>query len=119
MAQHTPTPLPPPTSRTRPTPSGDEEATTILSLGEFTATPSLSLSEARILIHAVLEHRRGTGRKVQETDVLVKMQDYLDEFARFKQKENIEAVERLLNGRGELESFERSQIGTCCRVPGG
>ena len=32
-------------------------------------------------------------------------------FARFKQKENIEAVERMLAARVELELFERSQLG--------
>ncbi|KAH0550934.1 hypothetical protein GP486_007700 [Trichoglossum hirsutum] len=41
-------------------------------------------------------------------------QDYLDVFARFKQKENIEAVERLLSTQTHLESFERSQLGTLC-----
>jgi DNA-directed RNA polymerase II subunit RPB4 len=39
-------------------------------------------------------------------------QDYLDVFARFKQKENIEAVERLLSTQTHpFESFERSQLG--------
>jgi len=35
----------------------------------------------------------------------------LDVFARFKQKENIEAVERMLATHDELEYFERSQLG--------
>jgi len=42
---------------------------------------------------------------------LIKTQDYLDVFARFKQKENIEAVERMLTSHTELELFERSQLG--------
>lgn len=42
---------------------------------------------------------------------LIKTQDYLDVFARFKQKENIEAVERMLGAKSELELFERSQLG--------
>lgn len=37
--------------------------------------------------------------------------DYLDAFARFKQKENVEAVERLLSTHKELTNFERAQIG--------
>ena len=45
---------------------------------------------------------------------LIKTQDYLDVFARFKQKENIEAVERMLASHTELESFERSQLGSLC-----
>lgn len=43
--------------------------------------------------------------------VLMKTTDYLDVFARFKQKENIEAVERILSSRAELDLFERSQLG--------
>ena len=39
------------------------------------------------------------------------MQDYLDVFARFKSKENIEAVERLLTAHTEFEAFEKSQLG--------
>ena len=42
---------------------------------------------------------------------LIKTQDYLDVFARFKQKENIEAVEQMLASHLELELFERSQLG--------
>lgn len=45
---------------------------------------------------------------------LIKTQDYLDVFARFKQKENIEAVERMLTSHTELELFERSQLGSLC-----
>jgi len=32
-------------------------------------------------------------------------------FSRFKDEENIKAVERLLNSHTELEMFERSQLG--------
>lgn len=42
---------------------------------------------------------------------LIKTRDYLELFARFKEKENIEAVERLLSAHTELELFERSQLG--------
>ena len=44
---------------------------------------------------------------------LIKTTDYLDVFARFKQKENIEAVERVLATRAELDLFERAQLGMC------
>ena len=47
----------------------------------------------------------------EECRTLIKTQDYLDVFARFKQKENIEAVERMLTYHTELEPFERSQLG--------
>jgi len=102
-----------PTSRTREQPAGDEEATTELKLGEFQNVPTLTLSEARLLINAVMDHRK-QQRKVDETEMLIKTQDYLDVFARFKQKENIEAVERMLATHVELESFERSQLGSLC-----
>lgn len=38
--------------------------------------------------------------------------NYLDHFARFTQKENVEAVERLLSAHKDLEKFERAQLGT-------
>ncbi|KAL8697801.1 MAG: hypothetical protein Q9201_006918 [Fulgogasparrea decipioides] len=102
-----------PTARTREKPSGDEEATADLKLGEFQNVPTLTLSEARLLINAVIDHRKSL-RKVDETETLIKTQDYLDVFARFKQKENIEAVERMLGAKQELELFERSQLGSLC-----
>lgn len=43
--------------------------------------------------------------------MLVKTTDYLDHFARFKRKENVEAVERLLSAHKELAKFERAQLG--------
>lgn len=43
--------------------------------------------------------------------MLVKTMDYLDNFARFKRKENVEAVERLLSAHQELAKFERAQLG--------
>lgn len=43
---------------------------------------------------------------------------YLDNFARFTQKENVEAVERLLSAHKSLAKFERAQLGTrrFCRM---
>lgn len=38
--------------------------------------------------------------------------DYLDNFARFQKKENVEAVERLLSAHKEFHKFERAQLGT-------
>lgn len=43
--------------------------------------------------------------------MLTKTQIYLDHFARFKRKENVEAVERLLSAHKELAKFERAQLG--------
>jgi len=52
--------------------------------------------------------------------MLSKTRDYLDHFARFKRKENVEAVERLLSAHKELAKFERAQLGmlrACEHVP--
>jgi len=43
---------------------------------------------------------------------LIKTQDYLDHFARFKTKESVEAVERLLNDHPALAKYEKAQLGT-------
>ena len=56
-----------PTSRSREAPTGDEEATSELKLGEFQNVPTLTLSEARLLINAVMDHRK-QQRKVDETE---------------------------------------------------
>jgi DNA-directed RNA polymerase II subunit RPB4 len=46
--------------------------------------------------------------------MLNKTLEYLDHFARFKRKESVEAVERLLSAHQELAKFERAQLGTLC-----
>lgn len=58
-----------PTSRARELPAGDEEASSELKLGEFQSVPSLSISEARLLINVVMEKRREkkTVRDVADT----------------------------------------------------
>lgn len=43
--------------------------------------------------------------------MLTKTIDYLDTFARFKEKESVEAVERLLSSHKEFHKFERAQLG--------
>ncbi len=56
-----------PTSRAREQPQGDEEAAKDLRLGEFQSVPTLTLSEARLLINAVMDHRK-QGGKHEETE---------------------------------------------------
>jgi len=46
-----------------------------------------------------------------DSRVLTKTKDYLEVFARFKKKENVSAVERLLNTETNLVPFEKSQLG--------
>ncbi|KAI9743489.1 MAG: RNA polymerase B [Claussenomyces sp. TS43310] len=105
---------PPPTSRKREPPQGDEEAGAELKLGEFQHVDALTHSEAALVINALVAKRKMDRKNVNDTEMLVKTIDYLDHFARFKRKENVEAVERLLSAHQELAKFERAQLGTLC-----
>ncbi|KAF3762345.1 hypothetical protein M406DRAFT_323509 [Cryphonectria parasitica EP155] len=104
----------PPTSRPKPVARGDEQAGAELKLGEFENVDTLTLSEASLVINALISKRRNDRKNFQESEILSKTIDYLDAFARFKQKENVEAVERLLSSHKQLNKFERAQIGSLC-----
>ncbi|RCI15332.1 hypothetical protein L249_6527 [Ophiocordyceps polyrhachis-furcata BCC 54312] len=91
-------------SRPKPPPPGTEEASSTLNLGEFQNVDTLTLSEAALVLNALVAKRRNDRKNVNETD-------YLDHFARFTQKENVEAVERLLSSQKGLAKFERAQLG--------
>ncbi|RFU29220.1 hypothetical protein B7463_g7134, partial [Scytalidium lignicola] len=108
------TSAPAPTSRTREAPQGDEEAAAELKLGEFQDVDALTHSEAALVINALVAKRRMDRKNVNETEMLLKTTEYLDHFARFKRKENVEAVERLLSAHKELAKFERAQLGSLC-----
>ncbi|RYP04178.1 hypothetical protein DL765_010279 [Monosporascus sp. GIB2] len=103
MSQHAPT------SRPKPRPAGNEEAGDTINLGEFQDVETLTLSEAALVINALVTKRRNE-RKMNETEMLTKTVDYLDAFSRFKKKENVEAVERLLSAHKEFHKFERAQL---------
>ncbi|KAK4224602.1 DNA-directed RNA polymerase [Podospora fimiseda] len=103
-----------PTARSKPPPPGEEEASAILKLGEFEDVDTLTLSEASLVINALISKRRKDRKDRNDTEALNKTLDYLDAFARFKQKENVEAVERLLSAHKELTKYERAQIGSLC-----
>lgn len=75
---------------------------------------ALTHSEAALVINALVQKRRMDRKNVNETEMLLKTTDYLDHFARFKRKENVEAVERLLSAHKELAKFERAQLGSLC-----
>lgn len=100
-----------PTSRPKPPARGDEQAGAELKLGEFENVDTLTLSEASLVINALIAKRRNDRKNFQESEILTQTIDYLDAFARFKQKENVEAVERLLSSHKQLNKFERAQIG--------
>ncbi|KAH0491531.1 hypothetical protein TgHK011_002956 [Trichoderma gracile] len=102
------------TSRPKPPPPGNEEAGAILNLGEFQDVDTLTLSEAALVLNALVAKRRNDRKNVNETEMLNQTLNYLDHFARFTQKENVEAVERLLSAHKNLAKFERAQLGSLC-----
>lgn len=102
------------TSRPKPMPPGEEDVSSDVILGEFQDVDTLTLSEASLVINALVAKRRNDRKGFQETEILAQTVDYLDAFARFKQKENVEAVERLLSSHKNLNKFERAQIGSLC-----
>jgi len=105
---------PAPTSRTREAPQGDEEAAAELKLGEFQDVDALTHSEAALVINALVAKRKSDRKNINDTEMLMKTTEYLDHFARFKRKENVEAVERLLSAHKQLAKFERAQLGSLC-----
>lgn len=60
--------LPPATHRKRALPQGELEAASTLKLGADQNTHTLSLSEARLVIHKVLENKRRGGSKYEEPE---------------------------------------------------
>lgn len=98
-------------SRRRPQPSGDEEATSQLKLGDMDATPALSVAECKVLLDQ-LASRQG-ARPTSQSDVYVKTREYVDVFARFKDPKTVTQVDAItagLLGRG-LGHYERAQLG--------
>jgi len=55
-------------SRPRPPRAGNEEAGEVLNLGEFQDVDTLTLSEASLVINAILEKRKETRRNTNETE---------------------------------------------------
>ncbi|KAF7562747.1 hypothetical protein G7046_g1378 [Stylonectria norvegica] len=102
------------TSRPKPPPPGNEEASVDLNLGEFQNVDTLTLSEASLVLNALVAKRRNDRKNVNETEMLNQTLNYLDHFARFTKKENVEAVERLLSAHKDLAKFERAQLGSLC-----
>ena len=100
-------------SRTRVLPTETEEADTVLSLGEFQNVETLSHSEAKVLMDALMIKKvnEAGGARVNITETLSKTQEYLSMFARFKTKDTVTAVSNILDHhKGKLDSFERSQL---------
>lgn len=63
--------LAPRTSRPKPVAAGNEEAGSSLQLGEFQDVDTLTLSEASLVINALVAKRRADRRNVNETEWVI------------------------------------------------
>ncbi len=55
-------------SRPKPPPPGNEEASATLNLGEFQNVDTLTLSEASLVLNALVAKRRNDRKNVNETE---------------------------------------------------
>ena len=99
------------TSRRRPAPTGDEEASNTLRLGEMTDVQTLSVAEANELLKFIEDKRKREGLEINNKDIYVKSRDYVNLFARFKDRETVEQVERESLAIPGVTKFERAQLG--------
>ncbi|KAF2400511.1 hypothetical protein EJ06DRAFT_433110 [Trichodelitschia bisporula] len=92
----------------------DEEAGQELHLGEFRYVHALSVSEARLIMDKSLENRQKHNKKIGDSEVFLKMQTYIDTFARFRAENIVVELELLFHQYPALETFERSQLISLC-----
>ena len=101
-------------SRKRPTAPGNEEASTVLNLGELSDSQPLSVAEARLVMHSILDNRKKNNPNLlRETEVMNRTMDHVDFFARHRDQQSVEQVSLTLQGLRDLENFERSKLGEC------
>lgn len=100
------------TARRRPKPSGDEEATSTLKLGEMSSSAALSTAAAHELLTRI-EEARANDPKLPLTynDLINKNNAYLATFARFKGSETVQQVTSEAETLTQLAEFERAQLG--------
>lgn len=101
--------------RDKPVALADLEAGRELMLGDYSEDPTLSLSEARIILNRTFEIRRSRSKNPEEalkkTETLAKTENYLELFAVFKEMSDAQNVEITLNTYADrLGRFERSQM---------
>lgn len=58
----------PRSSRPKPPPPGKEEASSTLNLGEFQDVDTLTLSEAALVLNALVSKRRADRKNINETE---------------------------------------------------
>ncbi|KAF2214823.1 hypothetical protein CERZMDRAFT_105284 [Cercospora zeae-maydis SCOH1-5] len=109
-----PSATPAQTSRRRPPPTGDEEATAVLKLGNMTNEQALSPAEVTLMLERIEEH----GERRNQTEIYYKTKEYCRAFSRFKDANAITQVNQIstqLTQRGYgIVEFERAQLATLC-----
>jgi len=108
-------------SRPKPPVQQEEELGAEPKLGDFEDVHALSVSEARAVITAVHAARRKKGpaqnplggdRVHNDSQTINQFIEYLENFSRFKQHENLNALSGLLDSHSELSSVEKAMLGT-------
>lgn len=100
------------TSRRRPVPTGDEEATTTLKLGEMRHASAISTAAAHQILVSIEEDRiKRNENPLVKNDLTNKTTQYLETFARFKGTETVTAVNAEVEQLRELAEFEKAQLG--------
>lgn len=70
------------TSRPKPPPPGNEEAGAVLNLGEFQDVDTLTLSEAALVLNALVAKRRNDRKNINETEYVCTFVSGLERRAR-------------------------------------
>lgn len=100
-------------SRRRPAPTGDEEATSILKLGDMADTPTLSVAECNVLLTQLASAGGKRGGGASHSDVYTKTREYVAMFARFKDGKTVTQVDAISSEllKKGVSAFERAQLG--------
>lgn len=106
--------LPPLHSRSKPLPSTDLQAGSILNLGEFQSAPCLSTGEAHVLLKHLMAARQTSAsaayRQTANNEVLKRTMSHLENLSKTKKDEQAIAIETILRHQSVLEPFERAQL---------
>lgn len=104
------------TSRRRPAPTGDEEATARLKLGNMTHEQALSPAEVTMMLERIAE----VADFRNTTEIYYKTKEYCKTFSRFKDANAVTQVNQISSGltaRGYgIVEFERAQLGESVHV---
>ena len=100
------------TARRRPKPAGDEEAGSVLKLGEMANSAALSTAAAYELLLKIEEARAKDPKlPLTHNDLIIKNNAYLNLFARHKGSDMVQQVTSEAETLTQLAEFERAQLG--------